>query len=73
MKWSGTFSNAVDGSSGDGNGGTYCWTSNAGMRASSPPTDGAAFTTAHGTSLAGTLKQWTAVPLKARLLLRTSF
>ena len=51
MKWSGTFSNAVDGSSGDGNGGTYCWSSNAGMRASSYPTGGAAFTTAHGTSL----------------------
>mgnify|MGYP003310231276 FL=1 len=57
MKWSGTFSNAVDGSSGDGNGGTYCWTSNAGGRASSYP-DGseAAFTTAHGLSLAGGVK-----------------
>ena len=31
MKWSGRFSNDVDGSSGDGNGGTYCWTSNAGI------------------------------------------
>ena len=56
MKWSGTFSNAVDGSSGDGNGGTYCWSSNAGMRASSYPTGGAAFTTAHGTSLADDVK-----------------
>ena len=56
MKWSGTFSNAVDGSSGDGNGGTYCWSSNAGMRASSYPTGGAAFTTAHGTSLADNVK-----------------
>ena len=53
MKWSGRMSNNVDGSSGDGNGGTYCWTSNAGMRASNPPTNGAAMTTAHGTSLAG--------------------
>ena len=58
MKWSGTFSNAVDGSSGDGNGGTYCWTSNAGGRASSYPdgTNEAAFTTAHGLSLAGGVK-----------------
>ena len=56
MKWSGTFSNDVDGSSGDGNGGTYCWSSNAGMRASSYPTGGAAFTTAHGTSLADDVK-----------------
>ena len=56
MKWSGTFSNDVDGSSGDGNGGTYCWSSNAGMRASSYPTGGAAFTTAHGTSLADNVK-----------------
>jgi hypothetical protein len=56
MKWSGTFSNAVDGSSGDGNGGTYCWSSNAGMRASSYPAGGAAFTTAHGTSLADSVK-----------------
>ena len=56
MKWSGTFSNAVDGSSGDGNGGTYCWSSNAGMRASSFPDGGAAFTTAHGTSLADNVK-----------------
>ena len=31
MQWSGRMSNDVDGSSGDGNGGTYCWTSNAGM------------------------------------------
>ena len=56
MKWSGTFSNDVDGSSGDGNGGTYCWSSNAGMRASSFPDGGAAFTTAHGTSLADNVK-----------------
>jgi len=56
MKWSGTFSSAVDGSSGDGNGGTFCWTSNAGMRASNPPTNGAAMTTAHGTSLASNIK-----------------
>ena len=56
MKWSGTFSNAVDGSSGDGNGGTYCWSSNAGMRASSYPDGGAAFTTAHGSSLADNVK-----------------
>ena len=34
MKWSGRMTNAVDGSSGDGNGGTYCWTSNAGLHAS---------------------------------------
>ena len=56
MKWSATFSNAVDGSSGDGNGGTYCWTSNAGLRASNGQDNGAAFTTAHGTSLAGGIK-----------------
>jgi len=56
MKWSGRMSNDVDGSSGDGNGGTYCWTSNAGMRASNPPTNGAAMTTAHGTSLASNIK-----------------
>lgn len=56
MKWSGRFSNDVDGSSGDGNGGTYCWSSNAGSRASSYPDDGAAFTTAHGTSLAQNVK-----------------
>ena len=56
MKWSGRMSNDVDGSSGDGNGGTYCWTSNAGMRASNPPTNGAAMTTAHGTSLASNVK-----------------
>jgi hypothetical protein len=56
MKWSGRMSNNVDGSSGDGNGGTYCWTSNAGMRASNPPTNGAAMTTAHGTSLASNVK-----------------
>ena len=56
MQWSGRFSNDVDGSSGDGNGGTYCWTSNAGIRASSYPDNGAAFTTAHGTSLAQNVK-----------------
>jgi hypothetical protein len=56
MKWSGRFSNDVDGSSGDGNGGTYCWSSNAGIRASSFEDDGAAFTTAHGTSLAQDVK-----------------
>jgi hypothetical protein len=56
MQWSGRFSNDVDGSSGDGNGGTYCWTSNAGSRASSYPDNGAAFTTAHGTSLAQNVK-----------------
>ena len=56
MKWSATFSNAVDGSSGDGNGGTYCWTGNAGLRASNGQDNEAAFTTAHGTSLAGGIK-----------------
>ena len=56
MQWSGRFSNDVDGSSGDGNGGTYCWSSNAGIRASSYPDNGAAFTTAHGTSLAQNVK-----------------
>ena len=56
MQWSGRMSNAVDGSSGDGNGGTYCWTSNAGMKASSYPDGDAAFTTAHGTSLADNVK-----------------
>ena len=40
----------------DGNGGTYCWTSNTGMRASNPPSDGSAMTTAHGTTLAGNVK-----------------
>jgi len=50
MKWSGRMSNNVTGASGEG---TYCWTSNAGMRASNPPSNGAAMTTAHGTSLAG--------------------
>ena len=47
MKWSGRTSNAVDGSSGDGNGGTYCWTSNAGLHASTYVA-----TNAHGSSLA---------------------
>ena len=56
MQWSGRMSNAVDGSSGDGNGGTYCWTSNAGMRASNPPSDGSAMTSAHGTTLASNVK-----------------
>ena len=56
MQWSGRMSNAVDGSSGDGNGGTYCWTSNAGMRASNPPSDGSAMTSAHGTTLEANVK-----------------
>ncbi|MDB9866114.1 hypothetical protein OAC71_05225 [Candidatus Thioglobus sp.] len=56
MQWSGRMSNDVDGSSGDGNGGTYCWTSNAGMRASNPPSDNSAMTSAHGTTLAGSVK-----------------
>ena len=47
MKWSGRMTNAVDGSSGDGNGGTYCWTSNAGLHASTYVA-----TNAHGSSLA---------------------
>ena len=47
MKWSGRMSNDVDGSSGDGNGGTYCWTSNAGLHASTYVA-----TNAHGSSLA---------------------
>ncbi len=47
MKWSGRMTNAVDGSSGDGNGGTYCWTSNAGLYASTYVA-----TNAHGSSLA---------------------
>jgi len=51
MKWSGRMSNAVDGSSGDGNGGTFCWTSNAGLRASTFVT-----TNAHGSSLASNVK-----------------
>ncbi|MBT3593292.1 MAG: hypothetical protein HN519_04930 [Hellea sp.] len=56
MKWSGRMSNAVDGASGDGNGGTYCWTSNTGMRASNGVDGDGAFTTAHGTSLAASVK-----------------
>ena len=47
MKWSGRTSNAVDGSSGNGQGGTYCWTSNAGLHASTYVA-----TNAHGSSLA---------------------
>ena len=47
MRWSGRMTNAVDGSSGDGNGGTYCWTSNAGLHASTYVA-----TNAHGSSLA---------------------
>jgi hypothetical protein len=47
MKWSGRTTNTVDGSSGDGNGGTYCWTSNAGLNASTYVA-----TNAHGSSLA---------------------
>ena len=47
MKWSGRMSAAIDGSSGDGNGGTYCWTSNSGLTASTYVA-----TNAHGSSLA---------------------
>ena len=47
MKWSGRTTNTVDGSSGDGNGGTYCWTSNTGLHASTYVA-----TNAHGSSLA---------------------
>jgi len=49
MQWSGRMSNDVTGASAEG---TYCWTSNAGMKASSYPDGDAAFTTAHGTSMA---------------------
>jgi hypothetical protein len=56
MQWSGRMSNTVDGSSGDENSGTFCWTSNAGMKASSYPDGDAAFTTAHGTSMAKSVK-----------------
>jgi hypothetical protein len=54
MKWSGRFNVAVDGSSGDGNGGTYCWTSNAGLYPNAPQNNSSddAVTTVHGTSLA---------------------
>jgi len=52
MKWSARMSANVTGASGEG---TYCWTSNAGMRASNPLSNNAAFTTAHGTSLAGSV------------------
>ncbi len=47
MKWSGRTSNTVDGSSGNGQGGTYCWTSNSGLHASTYVA-----TNAHGSSLA---------------------
>ena len=47
MKWSGRMTNAVDGSSGDNQGGTYCWTSNDGLHASTYVA-----TNAHGSSLA---------------------
>ena len=53
MQWSGRMSNDVTGASGEG---TYCWTSNAGMKASSYPDGDAAFTTAHGTSMASSVK-----------------
>ena len=53
MQWSGRMSNDVTGASGEG---TYCWTSNAGMKASSYPDGDAAFTTAHGTSMARSVK-----------------
>ena len=51
MKWSGRMSADVDGSSGDGNGGTYCWTSNAGLYPTAFVT-----TNAHGSSLASNVK-----------------
>ena len=53
MQWSGRMSIDVTGASGEG---TYCWTSNAGMRASNPPSDNSAMTSAHGTTLAGSVK-----------------
>ena len=51
MKWSGKMSRAVDGSSGDTNGGKFCWTANAGLRASTFTA-----TTVHGSSLASSVK-----------------
>ena len=51
MKWSGKMSRAVDGSSGDTNGGKFCWTANAGLRAST-----FIATTVHGSSLASSVK-----------------
>jgi hypothetical protein len=50
MKWSGRMSNDVAGSSG-GDGGTYCWTANAGLKPSTFVT-----TNAHGSSLAASVK-----------------
>ena len=47
MKWSGKMSRAVDGSSGDTNGGKFCWTANAGLKTST-----FIATTVHGASLA---------------------
>jgi hypothetical protein len=48
MKWAAKFSNAVDGSSGDGNGGQYCWSR--GLVTASAPGDsnGIAVATVHG-------------------------
>jgi hypothetical protein len=57
MKWSGRMSADVDGSSGDGNGGTYCWTSNAGLYPTAfQNSDGDAVATVHGTSFEGGVK-----------------
>ena len=57
MKWSGRFNVAVDGSSGDGNGGTYCWTSNAGLYPTAfQNSDNDAVATVHGTSFEGGVK-----------------
>ena len=48
MKWAAKFSNAVDGSSGDGNGGQYCWSRGI-VTASAPgDSDGIAVATVHG-------------------------
>jgi len=57
MQWSGRMSAAVDGSSGDGNGGTYCWTSNAGLYPTAfQNSDNDAVATVHGTSFEGGVK-----------------
>jgi hypothetical protein len=57
MKWSGRMSAAVDGSSGNGNGGTYCWTSNAGLYPTAfQNSDNDAVATVHGTSFEGGVK-----------------
>ena len=57
MKWSGRMSADVDGSSGDGNGGTYCWTSNAGLYPTAfQNSDNDAVATVHGTSFEGGVK-----------------